>query len=124
MVRGFDPPDQPWLPGHRGVDLAGETGTPVWAVEQGTVVHAGVIAGVPTVSVQHEGGLRSTYQPVHSTLVRGDQVATGQGLGALGSEGGHCPPDACLHLGALLDGSYVDPLHYLQPPVVRLFPPR
>src|SRR5437763_11992452 len=31
VVRGFDPPIQPWLAGHRGVDLAGAPGAPVLA---------------------------------------------------------------------------------------------
>ena len=29
VVRGFDPPPQPWLPGHRGVDLAAPPGAVV-----------------------------------------------------------------------------------------------
>lgn len=93
------------------------------AVDDGVVVHVGVIAAVPTISIQHSGGLRSTYQPVTSALARGDPVVTAQVVGALAaSDGGHCPPDHCLHLGALLHGSYVDPMALLRPMVVRLFP--
>ena len=38
IVTPFAPPAQDWLPGHRGVDLAGDDGLPVLAVADGTVV--------------------------------------------------------------------------------------
>ena len=45
VVRPFDPPPQPWLAGHRGVDLAGTPGSPVHSPGAGRVVFAGVVAG-------------------------------------------------------------------------------
>lgn len=115
VVRYFDPPEQRWLPGHRGVDLAGQTYAPVLAVDEGTVSYAGSIAGVGIVSVTHDYGLRSTYQPVvYRTVSRGDRVAAGDQLGSLGVWGSHCVIRACLHLGALRGkDDYVDPLLFL-----------
>ena len=55
MVRPFDPPPQPWLAGHRGVDLAGEPGAAVVSAAAGTVIFAGVVAGRGVVSVRSRG---------------------------------------------------------------------
>lgn len=66
VTRGFDPPDGPYRPGHRGVDLAAGPGTPVLAAGAGVVGYAGVLAGRGVVTVVHPGdGLRTTYEPVH-----------------------------------------------------------
>src|SRR5688500_11978557 len=64
VVRRFDPPPRPWLPGHRGTDLAAAPGSVVRAAGAGTIVFAGQVAGRGVVSVAHSGGLRTTYEPV------------------------------------------------------------
>lgn len=109
IVRGFDPPPKRWLPGHRGIDLAGVAGEQVLAVEAGVVTYSGQIAGVGVVSVTHASGLRSTYQPVTDRVSRGDRVERGDPLGVL-DVGGHCILADCLHLGAVRGRhAYVDP---------------
>lgn len=108
VVRGFDPPPQRWLPGHRGIDLAGVAGEPVLAVDDGVVSHSGDVAGVGVVSVTHASGLRSTYQPVSDRVARGVRVGRGDRLGSL-DVGGHCLLVDCLHLGARRGDVYVDP---------------
>ena len=55
VVRGFDAPSPNWNPGHRGVDLAGTPGQPVYAAGAATVVFAGTLAGRPVVSLAHPG---------------------------------------------------------------------
>jgi len=42
VVRGFDPPPRPWLPGHRGVDLAAVPGAAVRSAGAGVVRFAGM----------------------------------------------------------------------------------
>src|SRR5207302_1477269 len=42
VTRAFLAPPQPWLPGHRGVDLAGTPGEQVLAAGPGVVAFAGV----------------------------------------------------------------------------------
>src|SRR5215470_6669685 len=64
VTRPFQPPPEPWLPGHRGVDLAATPGAVVRAAGAGTVAFAGQVAGVGVVSIDHPGGLRTTYEPV------------------------------------------------------------
>lgn len=123
VVHPFDPPSQPWLPGHRGVDLAGRAGGTVRAVEGGVVGHSGVIAGTGVVTVLHGDGLRSTYQPVEDRLPAGTLVARGEALGVLSGPGAHCADRACLHLGAIRGRqTYVHPLLFLLPWELSLLP--
>ncbi|MET0698046.1 MAG: peptidoglycan DD-metalloendopeptidase family protein, partial [Mycobacterium sp.] len=104
--RGFAPPALAWASGHRGVDLAARPGEAILAAADGTVAFAGSIAGKPAVSIDH-GSVRTTYEPVISTVSVGDRVARGQVIGVLGS-GGHCR--GCLHWGLREDKGYLDPL--------------
>ena len=59
VARGFDPPALPWGAGHRGVDLRGRRGAPVYAAGAGVVGYAGLLAGRGVVTVHHPGGLES-----------------------------------------------------------------
>jgi murein DD-endopeptidase MepM/ murein hydrolase activator NlpD len=122
VARPFVPPRSTWGAGHRGADLAAVVGQPVRAVADGTVTHVGVVAGRPTLTVTHPDGLRSTYEPVHASVHRGDEVRAGQVLGVVVGAGSHCTPAACLHLGALRGTAYLDPLSLLGPVRVRLLP--
>jgi len=111
VVRPFEAPD-PYGPGHRGVDLDAPPGTPVRAAERGRVRHAGQVAGVVWVSVDHEDGVRTTYGPLTALRVAaGDDVARGDVLGQLGT-GDHGNPDLDrgLHLGARRGDEYLDPM--------------
>jgi len=86
-------------------------------------VFAGPVAGRGVVSVQHDDGLRTTYEPVLPAVAAGAIVAAGEVIGVL--EPGHpgCPDAACLHWGVRRDRiDYLDPLVLLRPPRVRLLP--
>jgi murein DD-endopeptidase MepM/ murein hydrolase activator NlpD len=122
VLTPFRPPPQPWLAGHRGVDLAATVGDPVLAAGPGVVVFAGPLAGRGVVSVEHSGGLRTTYEPVTAAVSRGQAVGVGDVLGVV--EAGHpsCAPASCLHWGARLGETYVDPMLLLGPVRVRLLP--
>ncbi|TQM83393.1 peptidase M23-like protein [Saccharothrix saharensis] len=127
VVRPFDPPATEYAPGHRGVDLAAAPGSPVLAAADAVVVHAGPVADRAVVSLLHPGGLRTTYEPLHPTVHRGQRVRRGTPIGTLdrGHEG--CPAEACLHWGAFRptpprSHTYLDPLHLLTNGRVRLLP--
>lgn len=118
VLRAFDPPAQRWLPGHRGVDLSVPVGAEILAPADGTVIYAGILVDRPVVSVQHESGLRLTFEPVEPSVAQGQVVSRGQLLGTL--VGGHAQ-DA-LHWGAKLPmDQYIDPLTLVLGPV-RLKP--
>ncbi|GAA2159901.1 M23 family metallopeptidase [Pedococcus bigeumensis] len=112
VVRPFLRPRTRYGAGHRGIDLAGSTGHAVLAVDAGTVTHVGRIADRGTVTVLHPSGVRSTYEPVEPAVTVGEVVAQGSRLGELAGTGSHCRP-TCLHLGAVRDHTYLDPLVFL-----------
>ena len=122
VVRPFGAPEDPFGPGHRGVDLAGAVGQPVLAARGGTVAFAGPVAGHGSVSVQHDDGLRTTYEPLLPSVRAGDVVVAGAVLGTLVAGHRGCSA-ACLHWGVRRERlEYLDPLVLLRPPRVRLLP--
>lgn len=126
LTRAFDAPTPNWTAGHRGVDLAGSPGQPVYAAGGGTVVHAGMLAGRPVVSITHPGGLRTSYEPVEAVVVPGQSVDTSTPLGRLAAGHPGCPAQACLHWGAMWGPAarayYVDPVGLLASTPIRLKP--
>jgi murein DD-endopeptidase MepM/ murein hydrolase activator NlpD len=126
VVRGFDAPSPDWSPGHRGVDLAGSPGQRVYAAGGATVVFAGLLAGRPVVSLAHPGGLRTSYEPVRSTVRAGQQVTAQTVIGELVAGHPGCRAPACLHWGAMwgpaAGANYVDPLGLLGSTPIRLKP--
>lgn len=122
VLKGFDPPTQPWLPGNRGVDLAATTGEPVVAAADGVVLYAGLLAGRGVVSISH-GDVRTTYEPVDPLVARGAVVRRGEVVARVSAVTDGCgPPGGCLHWGAIRGGAYLDPLALLASPRVRLLP--
>ena len=122
VTRAFEPPPSPYAAGHRGVDLAGTSGQAVLAAGAGVVAFAGTVAGRPVVSVDHPGGLRTTYEPVTPSVAAGQPLARGTPLGELAAGHAGCPAEACLHWGLRRGEVYLDPLALLRPPRVRLLP--
>jgi len=122
VERGFDPPEQDWLPGHRGVDLRSVLGATVRAAGAGTVTFAGILAGRGVVTVTH-GELRTTYEPLDVLVVRGQDVDPGTPLGRLDpGHGDPAPGEAQLHWGLRRGEAYLDPLRLLGHGPVRLLP--
>lgn len=112
MTRAFNPPAKPWLPGHRGVDVAARTGQTVHSAGSGFVTYASMLAGRGVVTVQH-GTLRTTYEPVTATVSVGEFVFAGEGIGHLSPGLSHCSRSGrvqCLHWGLRRGFSYLNPL--------------
>jgi murein DD-endopeptidase MepM/ murein hydrolase activator NlpD len=97
---------------HLGVDYAAASGTPVWAIADGTVRFAGERGGNGNLVVlEHEGGYETSY----AHLLRfargaraGREVEQGEVIGFVGSTGLSTGPH--LHFGVRHDGEWVDPL--------------
>jgi murein DD-endopeptidase MepM/ murein hydrolase activator NlpD len=126
VLNAFDPPDSPYGSGHRGIDIAAPTETVAVAPSDGVVSFAGPIGGNLFLTLDHGGGLTSTFSWVSSLLVRrGDAVVAGQPVVLTGwAHPGSAV--ASLHFGVRLDGVYQDPLDYLDPidvtSLIRLAP--
>jgi murein DD-endopeptidase MepM/ murein hydrolase activator NlpD len=112
VVRPFERPMSAYGPGHRGVDLDAQPGVAVRAADRGRVHHAGSVAGVVWVSIDHADGVRTSYGPLTDLRVRaGDDVVRGEVIGVLdGTDHGDPEVDRGLHLGARRDGDYLDPM--------------
>jgi len=128
VLRTFDAPAPDWKRGHRGVDLAGKPGQPVYAAGAGTVVYAGMLAGRQVVSLAHPGGLHTSYEPVQASVRVGQLLTAGAVIGGLLAGHPGCPAAACLHWGAMWGpaarADYVDPLGLLASTPIRLKPLR
>lgn len=110
VVRTFVAPETPYSAGHRGVDIAALPGAIVRAPTNGTIHFSGFVVNRSLVSINHGGGILSSFEPVLSSLTEGTFVRRGEPIGVLQS--GHCSTP-CLHFGVRRDGQYVSPLNYL-----------
>jgi murein DD-endopeptidase MepM/ murein hydrolase activator NlpD len=121
VIQAFDPPDSPFGSGHRGIDIAVAVGSPVRAPAPGTVSFSGPVGGRLFLTIDHGGGLESTYSWLDAVTVRrGDPIAGGQVIGRSGTgHAGALVPH--LHFGVRSLDVYVDPLEYLGPVEVWRF---
>ena len=110
ITRGFEPPVENWLAGHRGIDLAATSGESVRAPEDGVVSWIGTIDGVPMLNLSHTGGIRTTYQPVHTSLTLGTRVAGGDEIGWVAENVDEIEYDhEGMHFGVKRGDHYLDP---------------
>ena len=101
VVDGFRPPAHIGAPGNRGWEYVTTPGSTARAVLGGVVAFAGPVAGSLHVSVDHPGGLRSTYSFLADVTVgRGQVIAPGAQVGVTG---------ASFHFGLRRNGAYIDP---------------
>ncbi len=98
---------------HRGVDYAGNAGSPVVAPAAGRVALVGRVAqGFKlhgnTIGIDHGQGVTTIYLHLSKINVKeGDLVQPGQVIGAVGSTGASTGPH--LHWGLYVNGLSVDP---------------
>ena len=98
---------------HKGIDIAGRYGTPIYAADGGTVTYSGWMGGYGyTVRVDHGKGKVTYYAHNSSLLVSvGQHVYKGQQIAKMGSTGNstgnHC------HFEVRVNGVARNPLNYL-----------
>lgn len=118
--------DDPYAAGqHRGVDIGAPAGTPVVAATAGTVEFAGVVGSSGLVVSERTGDGRYELSYLHlsgTSVHRGDVVARGDRVGAVGTSGTRSAEQPHLHFGVRESGdrhAYLDPLSFLAPPPAR-----
>ena len=101
--------------GSKGLDIAGKTGDPVLAVEEGKVILANnTLRGYGNmIVVKHSSTLISVYAHNSKMLVKeGQSVTRGQKIAEMGNTDAD---QVKLHFEVRLQGKPVDPLKYLPP---------
>jgi len=99
---------------HKGIDIAGKTGTPISAIANGFVSFTGRKGGYGNVvEINHSDSLKSRYAHLKSILVKkGQVVRKGDTIAKMGSTGRVTGPH--LHLEVWKNGKTVNPIVYLQ----------
>lgn len=94
---------------HAGIDIAGPTGTPIWATKAGEVFFAGAQSGYgKVVMIDHGGGFTTVYGHMNSIGVSdGQSVSQGQTVGSRGNTGRSTGPH--LHFETRYGGSARNP---------------
>lgn len=107
---------------HQGLDYRVPTGTPVAAMNQGTVLLARFLYFEGNcVVIDHGQGLLTLYFHLSEIKVKeGDAVQTGQIIGLSGGTGRATGPH--LHVAVRWQGTYVDPARLLHMPLPALEP--
>jgi len=98
---------------HSGIDFRGKQGTPIYAINSGTVVLARDMfyEGKFTI-IDHGQRVFSLYMHQSKILVeKGQKVSRGEKIGEIGSTGMSTGPH--LHLGVVVNGTLVNPLSIL-----------
>jgi murein DD-endopeptidase MepM/ murein hydrolase activator NlpD len=98
---------------HAGLDISSKHGTPIVAPARGRVVSAAKDGALGlTLVIDHGYGIRTTYGHTSALFVKkGEEVARGQKIAAVGSTGRSTGPH--LHYVVKVDGRQVNPANYV-----------
>jgi len=100
--------------GHKGIDLAGDTGSPIFASKGGTVIFAGWDGNYGyAIVIDHGDGLKTRYAHNSALCVKkGATVTQGQQIAKLGNTGRSTGPH--LHFEILKNDKQVNPTAYIK----------
>lgn len=116
-------PEASYGPGHRGVDLAIETKSPITAPISGWLAFSDEVVDRPVVTIRSTTGYLVTFEPACTELKPGDRVRAGTEIAW------HCSPkreyryhcQSCVHLSVRSEFGYLSPDYFLtQMPASRL----
>ncbi|MFC4600152.1 M23 family metallopeptidase [Cohnella hongkongensis] len=99
---------------HAGIDIGGNTGDPIYAAADGTVVEAGYSSSHGNhILIKHSSGVQTHYSHLSKIIASsGDRVRKGEIIGELGSTGRSTGPH--LHYEVIVNGEHVNPEPYLK----------
>jgi len=99
---------------HTGLDIANKIGTNLYAADSGTVEILGWGRGYGNqILINHGGGKKTRYAHLSKFYVKkGDYVAKGQTIGAMGSTG--WSTGSHLHFEVIINGVKYNPLSYIR----------
>ena len=99
---------------HNGIDLAGPTGTDIYATADGVVTYSGWQSGYGRiVIIQHDFGIETRYAHNSNNRVKaGQRVSRGQHIADMGSTGRSTGPH--LHYEIRVGGKPVNPMFYIK----------
>ncbi len=99
---------------HTGLDIAGPTGTPIYAAEDGMVEYSGWTRGYGlNVLVNHGNGFKTRYAHNSKNYVsKGETIKKGESIAAIGSTGRSTGPH--VHFEIILAGRFKNPLEYIR----------
>lgn len=103
-----------WGRMHAGIDMAGPTGTPVFATADGVVVHAGWESGYGNlIEIRHDFGTSTRYGHLSKIRVTvGQNVSRAERIGDMGSTGRSTGPH--LHYEVRVGGKPVNPMTFIK----------
>lgn len=99
--------------GHKGMDLAADKGTPIYAVSGGTVTYSGYDGNYGySVVIDHGNGLKTRYAHASALCVsKGKTVLQGEVIAYVGSTG--YSTGNHLHFEVMVNGTRVNPISYI-----------
>ncbi|WBU52554.1 DUF5930 domain-containing protein [Paracoccus sp. SCSIO 75233] len=111
LTSGFGPR---WGRMHKGLDMAGPTGTPVLAPGDGVVTFAGRQNGYGNIiKIEHALGTETRYAHLSKIRVKvGQKVSRGAQIGDMGNTGRSTGPH--LHYEVRVDGKAVNPMSFIK----------
>lgn len=99
---------------HTGVDIAGPTGTAVYAANDGVVEFSGWGRGYGQhIIIDHGNAMKTRYaHNAKNYVTRGENVKRGQTIAAMGSTGRSTGPH--LHFEVIINGKFRNPLEFIR----------
>lgn len=127
QINSYLAPLDAYSAGHRGIDYEVDLNQAVFAPADGQVHFVGQVVNRSLISLSHDENTLSSFEPVCSTLAKGQKVSSGDLIGEVceadSSYKQHCQEQFCLHFSTRKNGEYISPMWLLGDlPPSRLLP--
>lgn len=113
VTRAFDLPARPWLPGHRGVDLAAAFGQEVRSPTSGVIEFSGWVVDRRVLTLATDDGHKVSFEPLTDAADVGRRVAAGDVIARRDPEQLHGPCGSCLYWSVRDATGYLNPLLFV-----------